>query len=125
MWSYRTIKRPGMCFLCFTFPSAGSTDLHVTQATQIDTLVGSIANGLNSSGRFCTGSRIVMDHQCINSASFVFSVVVPAPLAISASEGVNPSPFAVVRLSLSQVSPRVSPPSVWVQFHGTQVGQPQ
>jgi len=34
---------------------------------QIDMLVGSVANGLNSSGGFCAGSRIVVDHQRINS----------------------------------------------------------
>lgn len=49
-------------------------------------LVGSVANGLNSSGRFCTGSRIVVDDQCINGTSFVFS---PAVLALSALEGFN------------------------------------
>ena len=33
-------------------------------------------NGLNSSGGFCAGSHIVVDHQRINSTSFVFSAVV-------------------------------------------------
>ncbi|KAH9032092.1 serine palmitoyltransferase [Lactarius hengduanensis] len=54
-----------------------------------DTIIGSVANGLNSSGGFCAGSRIVVDHQYINSTSFVFSAAVPAPLAVSASEGIN------------------------------------
>ncbi|KAH9016374.1 hypothetical protein EDB83DRAFT_2527670 [Lactarius deliciosus] len=40
--------------------------------TQIDMIVGWVANGLNSSGGFCTGSRIVVDHQRINGTSFVF-----------------------------------------------------
>jgi serine palmitoyltransferase len=52
-------------------------------------LVGSVANGLNSSGGFCAGSRIVVDHQRINGTSFVFSAAVPALLAVSASEGIN------------------------------------
>jgi serine palmitoyltransferase len=51
--------------------------------------VGSVANGLNSSGGFCAGSRIVVDHQRINGTSFVFSAAVPALLAVSASEGIN------------------------------------
>ena len=62
---------------------------HVRQATQIDMLVGSVANGLNSSGGFCAGSHIVVDHQRINGTSFVFSAAVPALLAVSASEGIN------------------------------------
>jgi len=52
-------------------------------------IVGSVANGLNSSGGFCAGSRIVVDHQRINGTSFVFSAAVPALLAVSASEGIN------------------------------------
>ena len=42
-------------------------------------LIGSVANGLNSSGGFCVGSRIVVDRQRINGTSFVFSTAVPDP----------------------------------------------
>src|SRR5712675_2060749 len=52
-------------------------------------LLGSVANGLNSSGGFCAGTRHVVDHQRINGTSFVFSAAVPALLAVSASEGIN------------------------------------
>jgi serine palmitoyltransferase len=52
-------------------------------------LFGSVANGLNSSGGFCAGSQIVIDHQRINGTSFVFSAAVPAFPAVSASEGIN------------------------------------
>ena len=51
-------------------------------------LISSVVNGLNSSGGFCAGSRIFMDHQRINGTSFVFSVAVPVLLA-SASDGIN------------------------------------
>ncbi|KAH9026988.1 pyridoxal phosphate-dependent transferase [Lactarius pseudohatsudake] len=65
--------------------------LYSVHATQIDMTVGSvaIANGLNSSGGFCAGLRIVVDHQRINGTSFVFSAAVRALLAVSASEGIN------------------------------------
>ena len=33
------------------------------QAAQVDMLVGSVANGLCSSGGFCAGSSIVTEHQ--------------------------------------------------------------
>jgi 7-keto-8-aminopelargonate synthetase-like enzyme len=62
---------------------------HVAQATQIDMIMGSVANGLNSSGGFCAGSHIVVDHQRVIGTSFVFSAAVPALLAVSASEGIN------------------------------------
>src|SRR6266581_326102 len=52
-------------------------------------LVGSVANSLNSSGGFCAGSRIVVDHQRINGTSFVLSAAVLALLTVSASEGIN------------------------------------
>jgi serine palmitoyltransferase len=52
-------------------------------------LLGSLANGLNSSGGFCAGSRHVAEHQRINGTSFVFSAALPALLAVSASEGIN------------------------------------
>jgi serine palmitoyltransferase len=52
-------------------------------------LLGSVANGLNSGGGFCAGSRIVVDHQRINGTSFVFSAALPAILAVSASEAIN------------------------------------
>lgn len=52
-------------------------------------LLGSVANGLNSGGGFCAGSRHVVEHQRINGTSFVFSAALPALLAVSASEGIN------------------------------------
>ena len=44
---------------------------------------------MNSSGGFCAGSRIVVDHQHINSTSFVFSITVPTLLSVSTSLGIN------------------------------------
>ena len=33
------------------------------QASQVDMLIGSVANGLNATGGFCAGSDIVVKHQ--------------------------------------------------------------
>ena len=52
-------------------------------------IVGSVAIGLCSSGGFCAGSKIAIDHQRNNGASFVFSATSPALLAVSASEGIE------------------------------------
>ena len=65
-------------------------------------LLGSVANGLNSAGGFCAGSRNVVDHQRINGTSFVFSAALPPLLAVSASEGINILPNTPSILSTLQ-----------------------
>ncbi|KAH8983453.1 serine palmitoyltransferase [Lactarius akahatsu] len=88
-YKYRLILDESISFGTVGRTGRGLTELYNVPATQIDMIVGSVANGLNSSGGFCAGSRIVVDHQRINGTSFVFSAAVPALLAVSASEGIN------------------------------------
>ncbi|KAI0251514.1 serine palmitoyltransferase [Lactifluus subvellereus] len=88
-YKYRLILDESISFGTVGRTGRGLTELYNVPATQIDMLLGSVANGLNSSGGFCAGSRIVVDHQRINGTSFVFSAAVPALLAVSASEGIN------------------------------------
>ncbi|KAH8977845.1 serine palmitoyltransferase [Lactarius hatsudake] len=88
-YKYRLILDESISFGTVGRTGRGLTELYNIPATQIDMIIGSIANTLNSSGGFCAGSRIVVDHQHINSTSFVFSAAVPALLAVSASEGIN------------------------------------
>ncbi|KAH8986399.1 hypothetical protein EDB86DRAFT_2955128, partial [Lactarius hatsudake] len=94
-------------------PDAGITELYNVPATQIDMIVGLVANGPNLSGGFCAGSHIVVDHQRINGTTFVFSVAVPALLVVSTSEGINilrntPSVFG----SRRRMCPRFGPFSI-------------
>ncbi|KAH8980688.1 serine palmitoyltransferase [Lactarius akahatsu] len=88
-YKYRLILDESISFGTVGRTGRGLTELYNVPATQIDMIIGSVANTLNSSGGFCAGSRIVVDHQHINSTSFVFSAAVPALLAVSASEGIN------------------------------------
>ncbi|KAF8271056.1 serine palmitoyltransferase [Lactarius quietus] len=88
-YKYRLILDESISFGTVGRTGRGLTELYNVPATQIDMLIGSVANGLNSSGGFCAGSRIVVDHQRINGTSFVFSAALPALLAVSASEGIN------------------------------------
>ncbi|KAH9060253.1 serine palmitoyltransferase [Lactarius vividus] len=88
-YKYHLILDEGISFGTVGRTGRGLTELYNVPATQIDTIIGSVANGLKSLGGFCAGSRIVVDHQHINSTSFVFSAAVPALLAVSASEGIN------------------------------------
>ncbi|KAN0139453.1 Pyridoxal phosphate-dependent transferase [Lactarius tabidus] len=87
-YKYRLILDESFSFGTVGRTGRGLTELYNVPATQIDMIVGSVANGLNSSGGFCAGSHIVVDHQRINGTSFVFSAAVPALLAVSASEGI-------------------------------------
>ncbi|KAH9034364.1 serine palmitoyltransferase [Lactarius deliciosus] len=80
-YKYRLILDESISFGTVGRTGRGLTRLYNVPATQIDMIIGSIANTLNSSGGFCAGSRIVVDHQHINSTSFVFSAAVPALLA--------------------------------------------
>ncbi|KAH8988178.1 serine palmitoyltransferase [Lactarius hatsudake] len=88
-YKYRLILDESISFGTVGRTGRGLTELYNVPATQIDMITRSVATGLNSSGGFCAGSRIIVDHQHINSTSFVFSAAVPALLAASASEGIN------------------------------------
>jgi serine palmitoyltransferase len=80
---------------------------HVAQATQIDVLVGSAANDLNSSGAFCAGSQNRLDHQRINCTLFVFSTAVPALLAVSATRSRRNTPSILSALQENERATRV------------------
>ncbi|KAF9225009.1 PLP-dependent transferase [Gyrodon lividus] len=88
-YKYRLILDESISFGSVGLTGRGLTELYNVPASQIDMLVGSIANGLCSSGGFCAGSSIVTEHQRINGTSFVFSASMPALLATSASEAIN------------------------------------
>ena len=67
-----------------------------------------MANGLCATGGFCAGSKVVVDHQRINSTSFVFSAAMPALLAVSASVAIGiltdqPSVFESLRENVQAV----------------------
>ncbi|KAH8979530.1 serine palmitoyltransferase [Lactarius hatsudake] len=82
-YKYRLILDESISFGTVGRTGRGLTELYNVPATQIDMIIGSVAHTLNLSGGFCAGSRIVVDHQHINSMSFVFFAAVPALLAPS------------------------------------------
>ncbi|KIJ43906.1 hypothetical protein M422DRAFT_30722 [Sphaerobolus stellatus SS14] len=67
----------------------GLTELYNVPATEVDLLVGSLANAFCAAGGFCAGSIHVVNHQRINGTSFVFSASMPASLAVSSSEAIQ------------------------------------
>ncbi|OJA17895.1 hypothetical protein AZE42_08681 [Rhizopogon vesiculosus] len=88
-YKYRIILDESISFGTMGRTGRGLTELYNVPASQIDMLVGSVANGLCSAGGFCAGSAIVVDHQRINGTSFVFSASMPALLATSGSEAIT------------------------------------
>jgi len=88
-YKYRLIVDESMSFGTVGRTGRGLTELYNVPASEIDMLVGSLANGLCATGGFCAGSAVVIEHQRINGTAFVFSAAIPALLAVSASEGIN------------------------------------
>jgi serine palmitoyltransferase len=88
-YKYRLVLDESFSFGTVGRTGRGLTELYNVPASQVDMLVGSIANGLASSGGFCAGSQVVVDHQRINGTSFVFSASMPSLLAVSASEAIS------------------------------------
>ncbi|SCV71956.1 BQ2448_4650 [Microbotryum intermedium] len=78
-WSFGVVGKTGR----------GVTEVFDIPTAEVDMLVGSMANGLSSTGGFCAGSKEVVAHQRINSPGFVFSAALPPLLAVSASEAIS------------------------------------
>lgn len=68
---------------------AGLTDMFDIPATQVDMIVGSMANALCASGGFCAGSEEIVDHQRLSGLAYCFSASIPAMLAVAASEAIH------------------------------------
>ncbi|KAI5998916.1 serine palmitoyltransferase [Pisolithus orientalis] len=75
-YKYRLILDESISFGSVGRTGRGLTELYNVPASQVDMLVGSVANGLCSAGGFCAGSTIR-----INGTSFVFSASMPPLLA--------------------------------------------
>jgi len=88
-YKYRLILDESFSFGAVGRTGRGLTELYNVPASQVDMLVGSVANSLCSSGGFCAGSEIVVKHQRINAPGFVFSASMPAVMSVSASESIK------------------------------------
>ncbi|KAF9233818.1 serine palmitoyltransferase [Melanogaster broomeanus] len=91
-YKYRLILDESISFGSIGRTGRGLTELYNVPASQIDMLVGSVANGLCSSGGFCAGTSVVTEHQ-VNIVSTVHHSYslhpMPALLSTSASEAIS------------------------------------
>ena len=59
------------------------------KASDVDIIMGSLATSLGAGGGFCAGSKVVCQHQRINSSASVFSASLPAMLATTSSHAIS------------------------------------
>lgn len=85
-YKYRLILEESYSFGVVGNTGRGMTELYDIPAKEVDILVGSMANTLGSAGGFCAGESVVVEHQRINSAAFIFSASLPPMLVVSAKE---------------------------------------
>jgi len=67
----------------------GTTQHFGIPCSEIEFLVSSMGNSLASVGGFCCGSKIVVDHQRLNSSGYVFSASLPPYLAASSIQALK------------------------------------
>ncbi|RKO85134.1 pyridoxal phosphate-dependent transferase [Blyttiomyces helicus] len=68
---------------------AGVTDHFGVPATNVDMIVGSIANAFGSAGGFCCGSEEVVELQRLGGQAYCFSASLPAMLTVAAAEAIR------------------------------------
>ncbi|WVQ85819.1 hypothetical protein IAT38_007987 [Cryptococcus sp. DSM 104549] len=88
-YKYRLILDESQSFGMIGQHGRGITEHYGVPATDVDMLLGSMANGLATGGGFCAGSKVVCAHQRINSSASVFSASLPPMLATTASTAVQ------------------------------------
>ncbi|PWY98281.1 PLP-dependent transferase [Testicularia cyperi] len=88
-YKFRLILDESISFGTVGATGRGLTELYSAPASDVEILVGSMANTLGAAGGFCAGSDEVVFHQRINGTSFVFSAALPAMLAVAASTAIS------------------------------------
>lgn len=88
-FKYRLVLDESQSFGVLGSRGAGLTDYFGISATEVDMIVGSMANALCSSGGFCAGSEEIVDHQRLSGLAYCFSASIPAMLAVASSEAIQ------------------------------------
>jgi serine palmitoyltransferase len=88
-YKYRLILDESMSFGMVGQHGRGVTEHYGIPASEVEILVGSMANSLGAAGGFCAGSANVTAHQRINSAASVFSAALSAMHATVSSAAVK------------------------------------
>lgn len=88
-YKFRLFLDESMSFGTVGATGRGMTELCEVPPSEVDMIVGSMANTLGSSGGFCAGTEEVVFHQRINGMSFVYSAAMPAMLAVASSTAIQ------------------------------------
>jgi serine palmitoyltransferase len=88
-YKYRIMLDDSMAFGILGARGGGTTEHFGVGGSEVDIIMGSLANALCSSGGFCAGSVEIVDHQRLGSNAYVFSASLPAMLAVCALRGLD------------------------------------
>jgi len=67
----------------------GTCELFGVSPSAVEFLLSSMGNAMASNGGFCCGSKLIVNHQRLNSSGYVFSASLPPYLAASAFAALN------------------------------------
>lgn len=109
-WSYGVLGRTGR----------GLTEAQNVDAREIDMIIGNLSGPLCAAGGFCAGTKEVVEHQRISSASYTFSAALPALLSTTASETISmlqeqPEILTALRDNIKAMRAQLDPRSDWVK----------
>ncbi|KAK4684759.1 hypothetical protein P7C73_g5407, partial [Tremellales sp. Uapishka_1] len=88
-YKYRLMLDESISFGMVGKYGRGLTEYYNIPATEVDILMGSMANGLGAGGGFCAGAAVVVSHQRINSSAAVFTASLPPMLCSASSSAIS------------------------------------
>jgi serine palmitoyltransferase len=88
-YKYRLIVEESMSIGVLGKSGKGVSEHFGVPAKEIDFITGSLSNAFASTGGFCAGSRVIVDHQRLSSQGYCFSASLPAVLTVVANEALN------------------------------------
>lgn len=88
-YKYRLIVDESISIGSLGSDGRGVSSFYGIETSQIDIIIGSLANCLGSSGGFCAGSEQIVDRQRLAGLSHVFSASLPGVLTNVAIEALN------------------------------------
>jgi serine palmitoyltransferase len=88
-YKYRLIVEESISVGVLGSKGAGLTDHFEVSASDVDIIVGTMSNALGSSGGFCCGSNLIVEHQRLSGQAYTFSASLPAMSTVAVIEAVK------------------------------------
>jgi serine palmitoyltransferase len=88
-YKYRLMVEESMSIGVLGSRGAGVTDHFEIPASEVDIIVGSMANALGSAGGFCCGSNLIVEHQRLSGQAYTYSASLPAMSTVAVIEAIK------------------------------------